>query len=517
MNPRRKIRACVLYARISLAKEESVSIERQLEAGRAYAKARGWDVVATFVDEGVSATHNRPDERKAWSALLAHPTPYDAVVVWKVDRLARKVLDFLNANESVKARGAGIVAVEDPIDMTTAQGEAFAIMLAVFGQMEAAAIRDRQLAARNHLLRSGRYPGGLLPYGYRSTPNPTGPGHVVEHDPERIDTLREMVRRTLAGRTIYSTLQWLEESDAPAPRGNSTKWHYSTVDRLMRNPLLAGMVSHNPGITGLPDRKGNHDRGDDVLRDQDGLPVIDETLAVLPVSQWRAMQALLDDPTNTRKKPRNGPKYSAALSGLLWCADPRHDEPVRMYRGTVGTGKYARPGYYCQQCRQTISAIEDLIVGAVMERVGDTLRLRMVEEVVEGGSVQLREASVRLAELSDEVVNATPERAEVIWAEQRRLKAIQEDAKRQPNEVRYVPAGGPDRTYADDYADATDDTERRAILGQAVDRILVHRNAPGHGKRPEARLARLEFEWLEPDTPTDADLASWGKADRTVI
>ena len=45
---------CVLYARISVTKEESVSVERQLEAGRQYAASRGWQVVAEFRDDGVS-------------------------------------------------------------------------------------------------------------------------------------------------------------------------------------------------------------------------------------------------------------------------------------------------------------------------------------------------------------------------------------------------------------------------------------------------------------------------------
>jgi len=87
------------------------------------------------------------------------------VIVWKVDRLARRVLDFLHADEALQARGAVIVAVEDPVDMTTPQGRGFATMLAVFGEMEAAAISARVKAARTHLLNDGRVVGGKVPYG----------------------------------------------------------------------------------------------------------------------------------------------------------------------------------------------------------------------------------------------------------------------------------------------------------------------------------------------------------------
>ena len=64
------VKNCVLYARLSVTKEESVSIERQLRAGRKYAEGRGWAVIGEFVDDGVSATANRPEDRKGWAAFL---------------------------------------------------------------------------------------------------------------------------------------------------------------------------------------------------------------------------------------------------------------------------------------------------------------------------------------------------------------------------------------------------------------------------------------------------------------
>src|SRR4051794_3673693 len=216
----------VIYARISVAQEASVSIDRQLEAAQQYAAARGWQVVGTFTDDGVSATHNKPEDRAGWCALLAAPQKYDAVIIWKVDRLARRVLDFLHADEALQARKAGIVAVEDPVDMTTAQGRAFAQVLAVFGELEAATIRARVAAARTHLLNAGRVVGGKVPYGWRSVRNPDGPGLVLAHDPDRIDYVRGMAERVLRGNSIYSVVQWLDEVGAPTPTGRGG-WAYN--------------------------------------------------------------------------------------------------------------------------------------------------------------------------------------------------------------------------------------------------------------------------------------------------
>ena len=168
-------RRCVLYARLSVTREESVSIARQLASCRSYARARGWQVIGEFVDDGVSATANRPEERRGWGSLL-RCEGFDAVVIWKVDRLARRVIDFLRADEALQARGAGLVAVDDPIDMTSPQGRAFAVMLAVFGEMETEAMRARVRAARSRLLKVGRFAGGGIPYGYTSVPSPNDPG-----------------------------------------------------------------------------------------------------------------------------------------------------------------------------------------------------------------------------------------------------------------------------------------------------------------------------------------------------
>lgn len=481
-----------------------------------------------FRDEGVSATHNKPEDRDGWKALLSSRRQYDAVVIWKVDRLARRVIDFLQADEALQQRKAGIVAVEDPVDMTTPQGRAFAQVLAVFGELEAATIRARVTAARDYLLRQGRYVGGGLPYGYRAVPNPDGPGYVIAQDEEVIGFVKEIVRRTLAGLSLYSTMQWLNEVGAPTatmlraarresnetdkfgkakrPVKVSTEWAYGTVDALVRHPLLAGMVPHNPGNT-------QRDRGDGVVLDDDGLPVIDESLAVMPVNQWRAMQAKLAEPTPRRQPRAMRRQHSGVLSGLMWCGDPRHDEPVRMWRGTVGSGTGPRPAYTCKECFQTLSNAEDLIVAEFLRERGDVLHLNMVQEVVEGGSVALQEATIRLAELGREVANASPDRMAQIVGEMTRLKEIQEQAKAEPAQVRFVPVGGESRTFAEDWAAAETDEERRTIIGHALDRVVVRRGKQG-AWTDAAKLARCEFHWLpagQVDTPTDEQLAAWAE------
>lgn len=344
-------RRCVLYARLSVTKEESVSIARQLESCRKYAEARGWEVLGEFIDDGVSATANRPEDRKGWAALLA-AGGFDAVVIWKVDRLARRVLDFLHADEALRKLGAGLVAVEDPIDMTSPQGRAFAVMLAVFGEMEAEGMRARVRAARAQLVKAGRFAGGGIPYGYRSTANPDGPGRVLAKDPARIHWIVQVVRQAQQGVTVYGLAKWLTDQGAPLPDGRKTArkpgsaWNWYTIDRLLRNPILAGMTPHNPG-------RGRSNHAIDpfaVVRDEAGAPVVDESLAVITVEEFAELQRTLE--TRESARPRNL-RTRVSTSPLLSRVARCDDCDAYMCRGS----NQKRPVLYCPKCSQTLSRV----------------------------------------------------------------------------------------------------------------------------------------------------------------
>lgn len=341
-------RQCVLYARLSVTKEESVSIARQLESCRAYAHARGWRVIGEYIDDGVSATANRPEERNGWRSLLAEDG-FDAVVIWKVDRLARRVLDFLHADEALQQRGAGLVAVEDPIDMTSPQGRAFAVMLAVFGEMEAEAMRARVRAARAKLLHDGRWPGGSVPYGYCAADNPEGPGRILVKNPDLIHWLVEIVAMAMRGIAVNAIARWLSEEGAPLPnRARDTKypnaaWNRQTVDGLLRNPILAGMRPHNPGRG----RQGTKVDPFNVVKNDNGDPLIDESLAIITVAEFTNLQCILEARTTPQaRKAGDRRTTSPFLSRVVRCDDC----DVYLCRGT-NQGKSVLS---CPRCRQTI-------------------------------------------------------------------------------------------------------------------------------------------------------------------
>jgi site-specific DNA recombinase len=470
----------VIYARISVTREESVSVSRQIEAATKLAEARGWTVVGVFKDDGVSASANRPEDRKGWCALLESSEAFDAVIVWKIDRLARRVLDFLHANEALEQRGAGIVAVEDPIDMTTPTGKAFATMLAVFGEMEAEAIRARVKAARAALIKDGRVVGGTVPYGWQSIPNPGGPGLVLAHDPQRIGYVREAAERVLKGDSIYSLTKWLDAQGAPLPntsqRGRkSSRWAYSTVERMLRNPILAGMTTYNPGNT-------SKQRGRDVLRDADGLPVIDESVAVLTREERRRLLAALDARTSPQARPRASRNVtSPLLSRMVTCGGCNRT----MHRGTT----QGRPSYSCPGCYQTVSRLEDHVIERFLEEYGFRHRIRVEQDPRPDDAPHMAEIEASW----NETVGLMKVKGADRLALAERLNALEELQEKAgqtqaPGVVRVVT----DRTYREDWEAAQDDSERREVLQDALASVTVSKGKVGRYLDP----TRVAIEWI---------------------
>lgn len=415
------------------------------------------------------------------------------MIVWKIDRLARKVLDFLHADEALQARGAGLVAVADPVDMTTSQGRAFATMLAVFGQMEADAISDRTKAARRKLIRDGRAVGGSVQYGWRTVPNPTGPGVVLAQDPERIEFVRGAAERTLAGATIHSTVKWLDQQGAPLPRNSQGKrksdgWRYPAVEAMLRNPILAGMTPFNPDNPGQK-------RGADVLRGDDGLPVVNESIAVMPVADWRAMIDLLDNRERAKVQPRAaaiGSRSSALLSRLVYCGadDPRHaGEMPRMHRANNA----GRHGYACKKCHQQITSFEPYVIDEFLRVAGPQVRWTQIEEVREGGATLLPEIERRLDEL-DTLIRTAPNRAERTRLQAQQADLMDERDQRRAEAPQVTYRAEPTGTFAAAWAAAESDAERRAVLTDGIERLVVRPGRPGRLTRAKV-LARLTFEW----------------------
>ncbi len=143
---------------ISLLAQESKIID--------YAKLNDLDLSKVIHDEGESGKDlKRPGmEEIIW---LAKDKKIQGVIVYKLDRLSRRVLDTLNLIELFDKYGVAFHSITERIDTKTAMGRFFITILSALAQMERDLISERTKGALNFKRSQGGLAGGV-PYGYTS-------------------------------------------------------------------------------------------------------------------------------------------------------------------------------------------------------------------------------------------------------------------------------------------------------------------------------------------------------------
>lgn len=144
-----------LYARVSTKKDQTV--ETQLLALRDWAAGRGHDVVAEFVDEGISGTKGR-DKRPGLDALGKAATlgQIDMVAVTALDRLGRSLQHLIAFVGELEALGVGLFVRNQALDTSTPAGRLMFNMIGSLAEFERELIRERTLLGLERAKKQGK-------------------------------------------------------------------------------------------------------------------------------------------------------------------------------------------------------------------------------------------------------------------------------------------------------------------------------------------------------------------------
>jgi len=155
------------YVRVSSARQarEGESLAEQAAQLQSYCVARAWPEPAIYREEGVSAAAAR---RPALTRLLraVRAGDVDLVMVKKVDRLSRSLVDFEKTHSMLQKHHVDLVSLQENFDSTTAVGRAVLRVVLTFAQLEREQVSERTRDVMGHLARNGRYTGRYVPWGY---------------------------------------------------------------------------------------------------------------------------------------------------------------------------------------------------------------------------------------------------------------------------------------------------------------------------------------------------------------
>jgi site-specific DNA recombinase len=311
----RKLR-CAIYTRKS--SEEGLdmdfnSLDAQRESCENYVasqKADGWASVADDYDDGgfSGGTLERPALKRLLADVKA--AKVDVIVVYKIDRLSRSMLDFLNLIEMFENHGVTFVSVTQSFNTKDAMGRMALNILVTFAQFEreliGERIRDKVAASRKR----GKWMGGWAPLGYLVR------DRKLVIDPSDAERVRSIFRRFVQLKS--ATLLARELVAAGATNRYGHVLDKGVLYRLLNNRVYIGEAVHKG--TSYP---GEHE------------PIIDQKL-------WDQVHTILRVSPRTRAGIGRA-QTPAPLRGLLFGPDGSAMSPTHTRR----SGKLYR--YYISQ------------------------------------------------------------------------------------------------------------------------------------------------------------------------
>lgn len=207
----------IAYTRVSTIEQANsgAGLAAQESAIKGRASSSGWEIVRVASDAGVSGSvlpTVRPQLGPVLEALKRGEA--DALVVAKLDRLSRSLLDFASLMETAKKQGWAIVALDLGVDTTTPAGKMMANVLASFAQYEREIIGQRTKEA----LAQKKAEGVEL-------------GRPKEVSAEAVATIHHL---RAEGRTLQAIADVLTTANIPTAHGGA-RWYPSTVAHVLKS------------------------------------------------------------------------------------------------------------------------------------------------------------------------------------------------------------------------------------------------------------------------------------------
>ncbi|MDP4552064.1 recombinase family protein [Alkalihalobacillus macyae] len=299
--PEHTNRSIALYCRVSTDEQakDGLSLHEQQERLESYCRAMGWEnPIQVYVEKAISAKNtDRPKLKNLMKAVKNNEI--SKVLVTKLDRISRKLLDLLNLIDTFYEYKVDFVSISESFDTNTPSGRLTMQVLGAVAEFERESIRERVFETMHYAARQGKWMT-QSPYGYQLHHK-----ELVVFEPEaKVVKLifDEYFNKGMGYQAIAKKLNF-EEIPSKFNKG----WSTQTIKLLLSNPVYKGTLVWNRSDS-TKEKRTSKDDGEWITVEKAHDPIIDK-------KTWDAVQ-------NRMKERQIAPRAKSSphlLGGLLKC------------------------------------------------------------------------------------------------------------------------------------------------------------------------------------------------------
>ena len=223
-----------------------------------------------FEDAGYSAKNtDRPDYQEMMERLRSGE--FSHLLVWKIDRISRNLLDFAGMYEELKRLGVTFVSKNEQLDTSTAIGEAMQKIILVFAELERKMTGERVTSVMLSRAENGQWNGGRIPYGYKYDKLTK----VFEPDPVEAKVVRRIYELYEREQSLLYVARYMNEHEIFTRSGKP--WTPTSVSKVLKNPFYIGHYRYNVTQQGDGGYKAR-DESEWITYEDHHPPIIDDVL-----------------------------------------------------------------------------------------------------------------------------------------------------------------------------------------------------------------------------------------------
>lgn len=268
-----------------------------------YAKyVLGIDDYELFEDAGYSGKNT---DRPAFQNMMTKikNREFTHLLVWKIDRISRNLLDFCSMYDEIKGYGVTFVSKNEQFDTSSAMGEAMLKIILVFAELERKLTAERVSSIMLSRAEKGLWNGANVPLGYIYDKVSKFP----KIDSKESKTIKLIFDTYEEIKSATHVMRYLNDNNIPTKRGG--RWTSKTVTDIIRNPFYKGTYRYNYRESARGSKKD----------EKEWIIIDDNHDAIISKEQWKLCNDIMD-----KNAERNSSMYRKGVnthvfSSILKC------------------------------------------------------------------------------------------------------------------------------------------------------------------------------------------------------